>query len=176
MVIKNRDFTRSEKVALSCLIAFLLLICLSNCTTDTSGPVVTTTKPTAVLTGYSGCLSSPALRPEDDCLEYEYTSDGTLLIQHTGAGFNCCPGEIYAEISIEEDQIVIVEDEKESGCGCLCLFTVDYEVTNLGPGKYEIWVIEPYVTEEDDSLVCTIDLGDSPSGSCCVSRNHYPWQ
>ncbi len=160
---------------LSSLVGFLLLIALVGCTTDTSGPVVTTTNPAAVLTGYEGCINPQSIKPADDCLEYEYAIDGTLRIQHLGAGFNCCPGEIYADISITEDQILIVEEEKESACRCLCLYTIDYKVTNLKPGKYEIRVVEPYVTEEDDPLVCTIDLMASPSGSCCVERDHYPW-
>jgi len=176
MVIKNRGFTQSEKVALSSLVAFLLLIGLVSCTNEAAGPVVTPAIPAAVLTGYEGCIDFQSIGPTDDCLQYEYTSDGTLRIRHLGAGFNCCPGEVYADLAITENQILVVEMEKESACRCLCLYTVDYKVTNLKPGKYEIRVIELYVTEEDRPLVCTIDLTASPSGRCCVQRDHYPWE
>ena len=175
MVIKNRGFAPSEKLWLSSWVAFLLLIALVGCRSEPSGPTSTTAEPTGQLTGYTGCSSPQLTGPADDCLEYEYFRDGSLHLRHVGAGFNCCPGEISATITISANEVVIAEAESESACRCLCLYTIEYEIKNLQRGRYEIRLLEPYVTDEDDPLVCTIDLTASSSGRCCVERNHYPW-
>ena len=47
-----------------------------------------------------------------DCLEYRYENE-TLYIKHINAGFNCCPGEIVATISLEGDTLLIEEAETE---------------------------------------------------------------
>ena len=60
-------------------------------------------------------------------------------------------------------------------CDCLCLFDLDYEITNLPPGVYTIRVNEPYLWEGAEVLEFTVDLSAVPSGSHCVYRDHYPW-
>jgi hypothetical protein len=155
---------------------FLLLVLgLVNCSSETSAPTQSSLPPVGALVGYDGCISLQSPTSTDDCLEWEYTKEGALKITHLGAGFNCCPGDIYADITITGGEILIDEKEKEHACRCLCLFTIDYEVTNLKPGKYKIRVIEHYVTEADEPLVCTIDLTAGSSGKCCVERQHHPW-
>jgi hypothetical protein len=153
----------------------LLILSLVNCSSETSGPTQSTLPPVGALVGYDGCISLLSLTSPDDCLEWEYTREGTLRMTHLGAGFNCCPGEIYADITITEGQILIDEKETEHACRCLCLFTVEYEVTNLNPGEYKIRVIEHYISEEDAPLVCTIDLIEGSSGKCCFERQYHPW-
>ncbi len=172
MPTKNH-VTLSRGMALPAFL--LLLLSLTGCSPEASAPTQSALLPVGALVSYDGCILLQSPTSTDDCLEWEYTKEGTLKIRHLGAGFNCCPGEIYADITITGGEILVDEKEKESACDCLCLFTVEYEVTNLRPGKYRIRVIEPYVTEEDDPLVCTIDLTQWSSGKCCVERQHYPW-
>jgi len=159
------------------ILTLLLLVLLSlvNCSSKTSLTTQPASLPSGTVVGYDGCISLQLLASTSDCLDWEYTSEGTLEIRHVGAGFNCCPGEIYADITITGEEIVIEEREQESACDCLCIFNVEYEVTNLKPGKYEIRVIEPYLRGEDEPLVCAIDVTMSSSGKCCAERNHYPW-
>ena len=68
----------------------------------------------------------------------------TLLLRHVNAAFNCCPGEITAEISISNDTITIVERESQPGCHCLCLYDLEYRFENIEAGTYTIIFIEPY--------------------------------
>lgn len=115
--------------------------------------------------------------PSQDCIQYEYDGTGTLLLKHVNAGFNCCPTELLADITIENGVITI--DEREDltggGCYCLCLFDLDYRISDLPPALYRIVVKGMYLNEGDEPLDFMVDLVNSPSGSYCVERDHYPW-
>jgi hypothetical protein len=139
--------------------------------------------PTGALLQYDGCkqfqgnsnMGQVLVASTNDCLEYQYDGQSTLTLKHINAGFNCCPGDISAEIEFNGDSITITEIEQEQGCHCLCLFDLDYEVINLQPGRYTVRVIEPYVEENDQVLEFTLDLFSATSGSYCLERTFYPW-
>ena len=139
--------------------------------------------PTGILLSYSGCKEfqkgapTDSVSPDQDCIEYQYDGLGLLLLKHVNAGFNCCPDEILADITIEDNIITIEENEslESGGCYCLCLFDVDYQISNLPPGEYTIRVYGMYLQEGDEILQFTVDLASSPSGIFCVYRDHYPW-
>jgi hypothetical protein len=139
--------------------------------------------PTGYLINYEGCKefgkggATDSIPPNQDCVAYQYDGAGVLLLRHVNAGFNCCPTEILAEVTIEDGIISIVEDEslEGGGCFCLCLFDVDYSIDNLPSGEYTIRVYGMYLQEGDQILEFTVDLGSSPSGIHCVYRDHYPW-
>ena len=139
--------------------------------------------PTGVIVNYDGCKEfakgTPGddTPPDQDCIEYQYDGVSVLLLKHVNAGFNCCPDEILADITIEDNVITIDEDEslESGGCYCLCLFDVDYQISNLPPGEYTIRINGLYLEEGDEILQFTVDLASSPSGSFCVYRDHYPW-
>ena len=142
-------------------------------------------EPLANITNFNGCKTfdvgnrNDTIPSDMDCILYQYDGEGILSIEHINAGFNCCPDNIIADISIEENIITILENETFSdtlgGCYCLCLFDVDYEIINLPPGEYTIQVIGLCLMEGDDSLVFTVDLNSTPEGDFCVYRDHYPW-
>jgi len=116
--------------------------------------------------------------PDQDCIEYQYDGQDVLSINHINAGFNCCPDELAAVISVEGNVITIEEIEYlyTGGCYCLCLFDLGYEITGLAPGEYSVKVVEPYRDPDDEPLEFTITLSSSPSsGDHCVYRSHYPW-
>jgi hypothetical protein len=148
------------------------------------GPPPCTT-PSGSLLDYFGCKpvrtgSSPdSITSDQDCLEYQYDGEGTFLLNHINAGFNCCPSNLTADITIQDNVISITEYEHfdtTGPCYCLCLFDVNYQIDNLPPGEYTIEVIELYLEEGDEPLEFTVDLPAFPySGSYCVTRDHYPW-
>ena len=127
------------------------------------------------LTNASGQLDDFAPGPHDDCIEFQYNGINTLVLRHISAGFNCCPGEITAEIDFNSSLITITEREQEQGCKCLCLFDLDYEVVNLAPGVYTLRIIEPYVEGGDQVLEFTLELLSAASGTHCLQRDYYPW-
>jgi hypothetical protein len=113
--------------------------------------------------------------PDQDCGQYQFDGQGVLTLKHINAGFNCCPGEINADINIDGYSITITEREGTNGCHCLCLFDLDYQFENVEPGVYQVEFIEPYTNEDDEPLIFTLDLSQADSGEFCVKRAHYPW-
>ena len=138
--------------------------------------------PVGSLVGATNCKNFPRGRvlttqpPDQDCIEYNYTEDYTLTIKHVNAGFNCCP-ELVAFVHISGDSLITIEelDSLINPCYCLCLFDMDYEITNLQPGIYRLNVIEPYRPSGDEVLDFIIDLRSPGSGVVCVTRSQYPW-
>lgn len=139
--------------------------------------------PVGILVNYEGCkefqkgTAIESTPPDQDCIEYQYDGVSVLLLKHVNAGFNCCPDEILADITIEDNVITIEENEslESGGCDCLCLFDVDYQINNLPPGEYTIRINGLYLEEGNEILQFTVDLASSPSGSFCIYRDHYPW-
>jgi len=107
------------------------------------------------------------------CVDYIF-DEGTLTITHSGASFNCC-ADVYAVININENNINIEEKEGGEACYCQCLYQLEYEITDLPFGDYNIILIEPNLLEGDDPLNFSIDLKEDSAGVFCVERDHYPW-
>jgi hypothetical protein len=109
------------------------------------------------------------------CVNYSYEKSGNKLsLKHINAGFNCCPGKLSCNVTMNGDTLIIEEFEKNSLCDCDCLFDLDIEVTGVIPGKYKVRFIEPYCGKQEKILFET-NLADHPDGSFCVSRKQYPW-
>ena len=175
--------TRSENASIFgaalCLIAALSLPMSSGCDKD---ELAEPHPGVPALIGHSDCKnsirassSSGGAAENPGCIEYTLREDGVLLLKHVNAAFNCCPGEITADISNKSDTITNVEHEAQAGCRCQCLYDLDYRFEDIAHGIYTILVVEPYVTNADEPLRSTIDLSASPSGSFCVERDSYPW-
>ncbi len=173
----SRKIQNLAPAILISILAFLSLTCEKS--KEIAKPE--TPAPYGKLVGYSDCKSfdDEAKRldsaPNLDCIEWNYTAEGQLYLKHTNAGFNCCPEELYAEITITADTITIEEYERGSLCHCLCLYDLDYTISNLEPGTYTIRVEEPYRQQTDPVLEITVDLSSAPMGSFCVKRSGYPW-
>lgn len=66
----------------------------------------------------------------EESIEYHALAGGYLHIKHVNAVFNCCPGRIKADISVEGNVFNIVESETDPQCNCIC----DYDlVFKIGP-------------------------------------------
>ena len=98
-----------------------------------------------------------------DCIMHRWDGMGTLSLIHVNAGFNCCPGELTADIMIEDGLITIVEHEAESGCHCLCLYDVEYEITHLPFGFNDTASAEIYTPGRAATLISswTLDMPGS---------------
>ncbi len=149
--------------------------------TDNGVTNTQTGTPTGNLISSTGCKYLDVDRTLDvypvtsDCIMHRWDGLGTLRITHVNAGFNCCPGDLSATISVEDGLILIVEAESEASCHCLCLYDVEYEITDLTPGEYTIRFVELYTDETDEVLEVTVNLYTQPSGVNCLDRDYYPW-
>lgn len=109
------------------------------------------------------------------CIEYAFDKDaGKLILKHIHAGFNCCPESLWCTVGYRNDTIIIEEFEKQMGCKCNCLYDLDLEVEGIEPGKYQLQIIEPYLSNQQP-LIGLIDLYTLKQGSFCVTRSNYPW-
>ncbi len=133
------------------------------------------------VTANSGCKNLKSANGENpvpdsiSCVEYSFEQlTKKLIIKHVNAGFNCCPGELYCKISLNNDTIIIEEFEKEAMCDCSCLFDLDIEITGVNRQKYFVKFIEPYVGYQQ-KIEFEIDLANTQNGSYCVVRKDYPW-
>jgi hypothetical protein len=109
------------------------------------------------------------------CIDYSFDNlSNKLIIKHINAGFNCCPDSLYCNISLKNDTIVIQEFEAAALCDCNCLYDLDIEINGVDSKKYQIKLIEPYLSEQSE-IIFEIDLTKNMNGSFCVTRKQYPW-
>lgn len=143
-------------------------------------------QPSGELAGHGGCkkgeettrggevTSTPG--PSEACIRYSYSDRGGLSLQHINAGFNCCPGDLTADVMIDEGAIRISEREAGQGCRCVCLYDLDIVIGGLEPGIYTVEVDEPYLREGNEVFRFAIDLVADREGEICISRSGGPWR
>jgi hypothetical protein len=165
-----------RRVVLLLILLFVFGGCEENILTPDSQPVGT-------FVGYEGCktfttdsgLDASSYVNTKECIEYEYDGASILRLKHINAGFNCCPGEIDATISVSNNMILIEDREEAQGCFCQCLFDLQYEILELGRGEYTLAITGPYIQDTDERLLFNLRLAGPSSGIFCVNRTHYPW-
>jgi len=147
-----------------------------------SGPepeCVSSSGASGIMTDHSGCggygdAAGRAFVDDTlDCIEYSYDGESVLNIIHRNAGLNCCPFWLY-DISVQ-DSVIIITEPDSGQCLCLCLFDINYQITDLEPGVYTIRFVEPLISQGDEILEVTVDLISEPSDLYCVYRDQYPW-
>ncbi len=83
----------------------------------------------------------------------ELKSEGKYLkIKHINAEFNCCPEELLINSKISNDTIFVYQDEKISGCNCVCRYDLNYKVGTL---KYKTY---HFVLNHMNSVLMEFDL------------------
>lgn len=157
------------------LLAAFILFEFTMCKENSSSPV--NQYSVGQLISYTDCKSFDVNIMMDnhpsneECIEYEYNGSGILQLKHVNAGFNCCPGELNAVISVEGNVITISESEEEARCRCNCLYDLEYNIRDLNPGIYTIKIISPY----SDNIIFNADFSSEAGNSYCEPRNEYPW-
>jgi len=57
---------------------------------------------------------------------------------------NCCPGELWLEMTVDDYLITIYEFEEMEGCWCICDFPTTATLGPFPDGDYLFEVIEVY--------------------------------
>ena len=87
----------------------------------------------------SGCKSTSHTRSEyPEYFEFKACDGGYLSVNHVNAMFNCAPGELKIEATIDGNVIRILETEETSLANCICPYDLYCEVGPLGNGDYEV--------------------------------------
>jgi hypothetical protein len=75
-------------------------------------------------------------RPE--YIEYKAINDGYLSVNHVNTAFNCEPGELKIQATLEGHNIKILETEEQSFANCICPYDLYCEVGPLSDGDYTV--------------------------------------
>lgn len=185
--MRNLSLLNGMCVVLGLMVALfgVALILSTACSDDSTNPKKP--EPVGRIVSNTGCKATVAqtfvpLDSAQDCLEWIFDGKGVLQLKHVNAAFNCCPEHLLATIVVTGDTISITEDEQldQGGCRCLCLYDVNYQITNVSPGVYTAVIDGMYLGgdwwEQGSYLTCELDLTEAGIGSCCVWRHDYPWR
>ena len=75
-------------------------------------------------------------------IEYESMTNGYLSLNHVNVRFNCEPGQLQMQATIESNVIKIVESEEQVGANCVCPYDLYCEVGPLSDGEYTVVVYQ----------------------------------
>ena len=125
----------------SCIyLAFALLIALGACDGESDNPVKEEPSPVELKNlANTGCKDNTVRTRSGEydrtaVFEYSCIHEGYLYVTHRDVIFNCCPGELKADVNTEGNQITVGEWSTEDECDCLCTFDLSYEIGPLVEG------------------------------------------
>ncbi|MDL2262447.1 hypothetical protein LJC11_02970, partial [Bacteroidales bacterium OttesenSCG-928-I21] len=131
---------------------------------------------------FSNNLSAKSLTSvSNDVSRVDYSYDAAknqLTLKHINTAFNCCSENLYCNISVTNDSILIKEYESTSVyemCDCNCLYDLDIPAINVETKKYTVKFTEQYYSGKN-KIVFDIDLAEKTEGSFSVARREYPWE
>jgi hypothetical protein len=116
----------------------------------------------------SGCHNQKDGLSSVECIFYDYDGGDALTLNHVNVEFNCCPGELVADIFVPGNTIIINEYETDPNCACRCLYDLDLMLYYFVPGEYTIEIHTPYPYPQGRIVVFTVDLSGPTSGSYCL--------
>lgn len=103
----------------------------------------------------------------EESIEYHALAGGYLHIKHVNAVFNCCPGTIKSDISVEGNNITIVENETDPQCKCICDYDLEY---TLGPLSSNTEYTLIFCNDKGEFLRFAIKYKSSLEGKAIVKK------
>jgi len=103
----------------------------------------------------------------EESIEYRAVAGGYLYIKHVNAVFNCCPGTIKADVSMEGNIINVVETETNPQCKCICGYDLVFKIGPLSNNK-EYTLI--FSNNKHEFVKFTIEYNSSLVGKVVIDR------
>jgi hypothetical protein len=120
---------------------------------------------------YQGCkeivIHYTKASEREEYIEYKAVADGYLDIKHVNAVFNCCPGRIKADVSVEGNIFNIVESETDPQCKCICDYDLEY---TLGPLSSNTEYTLIFCNDKGEFLRFAIKYKSSLEGKAIVKK------
>ena len=117
----------------------ILLLTLCGCSNDESTKGASNGPFSVRDVANSGCKSTNHTRSEyPEYFEFKACDGGYLSVNHVNAMFNCAPGELKIEATIDGNVIKILEMEETALANCICPYDLYCEVGPLSNGDYEV--------------------------------------
>ena len=119
----------------------ILLLALCGCSNDESIKGASNGPFSVRDVANSGCKSTSHTRSEyPEYFEFKACDGGYLSVNHVNAMFNCAPGELKIEATIDGNVIRILETEEKSLANCVCPYDLYCEVGPLSNGDYKVLI------------------------------------
>lgn len=119
----------------------ILLLTLCGCSNDESTKGASNSPFSVRDVANSGCKSTSRTRSEyPECFEFKALDGGYLSVNHVNALFNCAPGELKMEATIDGNVIRILETEEKSLANCICPYDLYCEMGPLSNGDYKVLI------------------------------------
>ena len=90
--------------------------------------------------GTRGDILYDELRKE--YIEYRGMTNGYLSLNHVNVCFNCEPGQLQLQATIEGNVIKIIESEEQVGANCVCPYDLYCEVGPLSDCEYTVVIYQ----------------------------------
>ena len=118
-------------------VVLTLAVGMIGCNGENDSPVAQQKELALTNFANSGCKSNTRAGDDDweETVSYSVLQEGYLYLNHQNAVFNCCPGTLGADVSIEGNNITIGEYESASDCDCICIYDLSYEIGPLTEGE-----------------------------------------
>ena len=127
----------NKKLVLMMSLLFVLSFGVTGCNQENDTPVAQ--QKAFALTNFAntGCKNNTRAGNDEwkETVSYSVLQAGYLYLNHQNAIFNCCPGTLGADVSIEGKIITIGEYESASDCDCICTYDLSYEIGPLTEGE-----------------------------------------
>ena len=117
----------------------------------------------------SGCKKTGnETRSADDIsnpeyIEYNAMGNGYLSLNHVNTYFNCQPGELSIQATLEGNEIKILETEEQALVKCICPYDLYCEIGPLKNEKYTI-VVYKKTFEDGEYARFSITYSNALSG------------
>jgi len=178
--------SRPSGIGFPAILSLTLLIIISSGCNERPTDRVANSSIQGVLKWHSDCKANERaflgdLDADHECIIFSYDGQDTLFLTHYNTAFNCCPDSLLGAVSIDGNRIIITETETfgnpRNGCHCLCLYDLEYIITGLEPGNYELKINSPYHLDNDAPFEFDLDLTGQTFAPVhnCLFRDHYPW-
>ena len=116
---------------------------------------------------HSDCKNSDKKSSEAETIRLKTVNSNDLEITHSNMYFNCCPGEIKTETSLNNDTIILNEYTTADSCNCICPYDLEYTIGKLDYGKYRIKM----TCENESYFSFTINFNEKTDTTIIISHN-----
>lgn len=156
--------------------AVLMMVCfVSSCSSDSDGKsddtpfqVKTVANSGCKKTGSESRAANDGLNPE--YIEYKAIGNGYLSLNHVNTYFNCQPGELNIQATLEGNEIKILETEEQALVKCICPYDLYCEI---GPLKNEKYTIVVYKKTLEDGAYARFSISYSNTLSGKVNTDDF---
>lgn len=110
---------------------------------------------------YNGCKNTQkGMISDQEYIKIKEIDNNYLYVEHINAIFNCCPGKLFVNAKLNNDEIIFEEGEEEHGCNCLCPYDLSWKIGPLEYKSYQVKIMlgeMVYITDFSIEFTASFD-------------------